>query len=144
MGQWLECLYFAPCHGLAFKFCYSLCSLVDPSSKQTGLLVLSGTYSLCFYCCTLLASSHSPQLGFHSSIIACENPIPPSKGREADIDEVLSMGQALFTYYFTESLESSLCKWYVSPTFRWQRFRKVINLPKITKLKSGKVGLWDF
>lgn len=139
VAQWLECFYFAPCPGLVFRFCHPLFSLVDPSSKQTHLLVLSGTHL--FLSATVLFLL---PLIPHSWVI-----IPPSLlvripyilPRE---EELILMKCFPWAYYFTESLESLLCKSYISPTFRWQRFRKLLICLKPQSWKVAKLGFGIF
>lgn len=126
---------------LAFKFCYPLCPFVDPSSKQTGLLVLSGTHSVFATLLFLLPLIPHSWTVISPSLLVT---IPSTLQREEMLilTRVLSMSLALFTYYFTESLEPSFCEWYIRPIL--EGLEKLLTCLKSQTWKVAKLGFGIF
>lgn len=138
VGQWLECFHFAPHHHPQPDFCYPLCPLVDPSSRQNGLLAISGaglSLLLVFFLFLLL-----PTVDYHPSITACQNPICPSKGREADDDRVLPVGH----FDLTESLQSSLWVIYSPHFIDEEGSEKLLTCLRSHSWKVAKLGIGIF
>jgi hypothetical protein len=124
---------------LAFEFCCSSCLLVDPPSRQTGLLALWNM--LCLFLLLYFCFFSFPTVDCHPSIIACQNPIHPSKGREA---VKCFLGPSTFMYYFTKSTVLILWGDTLAPLYRWGRLRKVISSPEVTQLKVTKMDFRMF
>lgn len=108
MGQWLECFYFASHHDPqpGFQVLLPFVSFCGSFSKQTGLLVLSGTHSVFATLLFLLPLIPHSWTVISPSLLVT---IPSILQREEmlTLTRELSMSLALFTYYFTESLEPS-------------------------------------
>lgn len=142
MGQWLECFHFVPVMtpNLAFQFCYLLCSLMDPSSRQTALLALSGTrcvWFLLLYSCFL----SFPMVGL-SPLHHClsESP-PPFKGKRSWCWPSTFRGQAL-----SRTISLNLCTPHsvsdiLSPFYRWGR---LLTCLKSHSCKVANLGFGIF
>lgn len=125
---------------LAFKFCYPCALLwILPPSKLVCLFSLEHILFLLLYFSCFLSF---PTVGLSFLHHCLWESHPSFKGRRCWYWLSTFHGPSTFhiLFYWISRILILWVTYY--PHFR--RFRKVINLPEVTNLKSGKVGLWDF